>query len=69
MLETELLPPYIFLDNGLTFIGAEKKFRHCIEKWTTWKSTRKLSIEELIGGSIHAVRHIKLASERDWPYF
>ena len=60
------IPAMIWSDNCTNFIGAEKELIECIEKWNTLNIAAVLRISAISGGSIHPVRHIKVASERGW---
>ena len=61
-------PAMIWSDNGTNFIGEEKELRECMEKWKTLNIATELAHKqfkwELSGGSIHPVRHTKVASGR-----
>ena len=55
-------PAMIWSDNGTNFIGAEKELRESMEKWNTLNIAAEHARKGIKWGSIHPVRHTKVAS-------
>ena len=62
--EVHSTPAMIWSDNGTKFIGSNKSSMIVLKKQARSTSPRNLRKETLGGGSIHALRNIKMTFER-----